>query len=590
MLVILDDGPRRVFRAPLGVITAARAEEVPAALAAVAEALAEGRHVAGWLGYELGYALEPRLGGPASGALLQLGVFDAPAPDAPPAQGRAYAGPLRPEWDEAAYAVRFARVKDCIAAGDIYQANLSFRARFAFAGEPQALYEQLRAASGAAHCGYIDDGARQILSLSPELFFDLDGDGKLTARPMKGTAARGGDDAAERDALMASPKNRAENLMIVDLIRNDLSRIAEKGSVEVTDLFKVESYPTLHTMVSTVTAQKRNGAGVADILRALFPCGSVTGAPKIRAMEILRELETSPRGAYCGAIGHFAPVPGNQFSARFNVAIRTLTIAGGQGELGIGGGVVQDSDTGGEYAECLLKARFFEAPRKPLELIETLRWGEPGVAEGPVDLSLRRTPQGRAVEPGLRPETGFVRLESHLARMENSARVFGLIFDPAAATAALEQAVAGRAGASRVRLTLNEAGLHRATSHDLPPHPAHWTYAVSPERTDSGDVLLRHKTSWRDLYEEEAKRLGTDEVIFCNQRGELTEGARSNIFIRRDGVLLTPPLEAGVLDGRLRAELIAQGQAREAVLTLQDLAGEIWFGNSLRGLIPALRL
>ena len=561
MLVILDDGPRRVFRNPLGVITAARAEEVPAALAAVAAALAQGRHVAGWLGYELGYALEPRLGGRASGALLRLGVFDAPAPDAPSVQGRAYAGPLRPEWDEVAYAARFARVKDYIASGEIYQANLSFRARFAFVGERQALYEQLRVASDASHCCYIDDGERQILSFSPELFFDLDGDGKLAARPMKGTAARGGDDAAERDALMASPKNRAENLMIVDLIRNDLSRIAEKGSVEVLDLFKVESYPTLHTMVSTVTAQKLADAGIADILRALFPCGSVTGAPKIRAMEILRDLESSLRGVYCGAIGYFAPAPNNQFSARFNVAIRTLTIAGGKGELGIGGGVVQDSDMGGEYAECLLKARFFEAPRKPLELIETLRW-----------------------------ENGFVRLESHLARMESSAQVFGLVFDTAVAIAVLEQAVTGRAGASRVRLSLNEVGLHRATSHDLPPNPAHWTYAVSPECTDSNDVLLRHKTSWRDLYEEEVKRLGTDEVIFCNQRGELTEGARSNIFIQRDGALLTPPLEAGVLDGRLRAELVANGQACEAALTLRDLAGEVWFGNSLRGLIPALKL
>jgi para-aminobenzoate synthetase/4-amino-4-deoxychorismate lyase len=302
-------------------------------------------------------------------------------------------------------------------------------------------------------------------------------------------------------------------------------------------------------------------------------------------MEILRELEASPRGAYCGAIGHFSP----DGSARFNVAIRTLTIQGAEGELGIGGGVVQDSDTGGEYAECLLKARFFEAPRKPLELIETLRWGEPGEAEGPVDLSPRRTPPGRAVEPGLRPATGFVRLENHLARMENSARVFGLAFDPAAAKAALEQAVAGRVGASRVRLSLNEAGLHHATAHDLPANPAHWTYAISPQRTDSSDLLLRHKTSWRGLYEDEAKRLGTDEVIFCNERSELTEGARSNIFIKRDGVLLTPPLDAGVLDGRLRAELIAQGKACEAVLRPDDLMGEVWFGNSLRGLIPALR-
>jgi para-aminobenzoate synthetase/4-amino-4-deoxychorismate lyase len=556
MLVILDDGPRRVFSAPLAVIRADTAAEVPAALAVVGTALGQGHHVAGWLGYELGYALEPRLGG-ADGALLRLGVFAAPAADIAPAAGRAYAGPLQAEWDAAAYGARFATVKDYIAAGDIYQANLSFRAGFAFAGEPRVLYEQLRGPSGAGHCGFVDDGARQILSLSPELFFDLTADGRLTARPMKGTAPRGGDDEAERNALAASPKDRAENLMIVDLIRNDLSRIAQKSSVEVSGLFEAQTYPTLHAMVSTVTAKKREDAGIADILRALFPCGSVTGAPKIRAMEILRQLESSPRGVYCGAIGHFAP----DGSARFNVAIRTLTIAGGRGALGIGGGVVQDSRSESEYAECLLKARFFEAARRPLELIETLRWKD-----------------------------GFQRLEEHLARMRASSAVFGLAFDAAAARAALDAAVAGRRGALRTRLTLNESGAHRASAHDLPPNPTHWTYAVSPQAMDSGDLLLRHKTSWRELYESEAKRLGSDEVIFCNQRGALTEGARSNIFVKRGDILLTPPLEAGVLPGVLRAELVAQGKAREAVLMPSDLAGEIWFGNSLRGLIPAIRL
>ncbi|HMH65439.1 MAG TPA: chorismate-binding protein, partial [Rhizomicrobium sp.] len=336
MLVILDDGARRVFSAPLAVIRADSAAEVPGALAAVETALGRGRHVAGWLGYELGYALEPRLdaAGSGEGPLLCLGVFGAPAGEAPAAGGRAYAGPLELQWDEGGYAARFAAVKDYIAAGDIYQANLSFRAGFAFAGEPRALYEKLRAESGAAHCAFVDDGLQQIASLSPELFFDLAVDGTLTVRPMKGTLARrGGDDEAECARLAASIKDRAENLMIVDLIRNDLSRVAGTGSVTVSDLFKVETYPTLHAMVSTVTATKRRDAGVADILRALFPCGSITGAPKIRAMEILRALETSRRGAYCGAIGHFAP----DGSARFNVAIRTLTIQGGQGELGIGG-------------------------------------------------------------------------------------------------------------------------------------------------------------------------------------------------------------------------------------------------------------
>ena len=561
MLVILDDAiaaRRRVFSGALAVIAADTPREVPSALAAVADALAQGRHVAGWLGYELGYALERRLGegrfgGQTPGPLLRLGVFDGPG-KAPPVQGRAYAGPLRLEWDEAAYGQRFAAVKDYIAAGDIYQANLSFRARFAFAGAPRALYEQLLVRSEAAHCGFVDDGNRQLLSLSPELFFDLAPDGALTVRPMKGTRARGADDDAERAALAASAKDQAENLMIVDLIRNDLSRIAVPGSVAVSDLFKVETYPTLHTMVSTVTAAKRPDAGVAEILQALFPCGSVTGAPKIRAMEILRELETSPRDAYCGAVGYFAP----DGSARFNVAIRTLTIQGGEGELGIGGGVVQDSRADSEYAECLLKARFFETARRPIELIETLRW-----------------------------DGGFTRLAAHLARMEKSASVFGLRFSEAAARAALEAAVMDRSGAFRLRLVLNEAGGHSATAHDLPPNPDHWTYTLADQRTDSADVLLRHKINWRELYD--APHPGSDERVFQNERGELTEGARSNIFIERDGLLLTPPLTAGMLPGILRAELIAQGRAREATLTPDDLDGPVYFGNSLRGLIPAKR-
>ena len=548
--MILDGAERRVFRRPLRHISADIAADVPAALDAVARALDEGCFVAGWLGYELGYALEPKLAQFGSGTpLLRLGVFESfdSAMEAP--AGRAYAGPLMPQWDESAYAARFARVKDYIAAGDIYQANLSFRSHFPFLGDARALYERLLGESGAGHCGFVDDGARQVASLSPELFFDLTADGAITVQPMKGTAPREGDDDAARARLAASDKNRAENLMIVDLIRNDLSRIAQPGSVAVSDLFKVETYPSLHTMVSTVTARKRAGAGVSDILRALFPCGSITGAPKIRAMEILHDLEISPRGPYCGAIGYFAP----DGSASFNVAIRTLTIADGQGELGIGGGVVQDSQSASEYAECLLKARFFEDARKPLELIETLRF-----------------------------ENGFVRLEAHLARMQGSAVALGLAFDPAAARTALEAAVAGRNDAQRVRLSLDEAGIHRAAAQDLPSNPAHWTYTLSPDRTHSADALLRHKTNWRDLYD--VVHPG-DEIVFRNERGEITEGARSNVFVKRDDVLLTPPLVSGVLPGILRAELLASSRAREAILTPDDLDGEVYFGNSLRGLI-----
>ena len=547
-----EDRQRWVFSAPRRTIRADRPEDVPAALAALAAARAEGLWLAGWFAYELGDVLEARLAPRAGGPLLVFGVFDGPATDAPASALRAYAGPLRPEWDGAAYAKAFGRVKDYLAAGDIYQANLSFRADFAFAGDPRALYAQLLEASAAPYAAYVEAADRQILSLSPELFFDLTAAGSLTARPMKGTVGREADPAA----LLASPKDRAENLMIVDLIRNDLGRIAALGSVSATDLYRIETYPTLHTMVSTVTAQLKPMATLADILKALFPCGSVTGAPKIRAMEILQELESSPRGAYCGAVGFFAP----DGAARFNVAIRTLTIAGGRGELGIGGGVVQDSTAASEYAECLLKARFFEATRRKLELIETLKF-----------------------------EKNFVRLEAHLARMAHSASVFGLAFDGQAARSVLQSAVSGQAGSLRVRLTLDEAGRFQAQAAALPPNPEHWTYRVSPEQMQSGDLLLRHKTSWREVYDRETQRSGSDEVIFCNERGELTEGARSNIFIQRDGKLLTPAQDCGLLAGCLRAELIERGECREAILTEADLAtGTVYFGNSLRGLVLAI--
>jgi para-aminobenzoate synthetase/4-amino-4-deoxychorismate lyase len=569
MLAIIDGAEpsaRRVFSRPRRVICATTAADVPAALEAIAREQAAGFHLAGWLAYELGYALEPRLRPLMpplfKGPLLKLGVFDAPATQAPAAQGRAWAGAMQPEWSEAQYTPRFDRVRAYIEAGDLYQANLSFRARFRFVGDALAFYERLRQASQAPCCAYVDDGERRIVSLSPELFFSCSADGRITARPMKGTLSRQDDDEAGRAVLAASAKDRAENLMIVDLIRNDLGRIAVTGSVKVSRMFEVETYPTLHTMVSTVSATMQPSSGPADIIRALFPCGSVTGAPKIRAMEVLRELEISPRGVYCGAIGWFAP----DGSAHFNVAIRTLAIAANTGELGIGGGVVHDSRAAGEYAECLVKARFFERARRPLALIETLKYAG--------------------------DDQEFVRLDSHLARMAASAAVFGYPFDAARARHALHAAVAGTRGTQRVRLTLDEHGAYQAAAAPLGENPACWTYRISPERVSSHDEIGRHKTTWRALYEREAARLtgnGTtaDEVIFLNERGEVAEGARSNVFVRRDGRLLTPPLDAGVLDGRLRAELIASGKAVEHTLMPADLAGEIYLGNSLRGLICA---
>jgi para-aminobenzoate synthetase / 4-amino-4-deoxychorismate lyase len=576
--VIVDDaahGRVRAFGRPLGTIRADTPEEVPVALAALQTVWDMGLHAAGYFSYEMGYVLEPRLQPLLPrhrlAPLLWFGIFDPPkivdAAALDPAfdgwcTGRAHAGPLRTEWREADYGERFDRAKALIAAGDFYQVNLTFRGGFAFYGDPLAFYRDLRTFSASAYGAYVDDGERRILSLSPELFFSLE-NGKLTARPMKGTAARHLDrdkDEAARNALAASVKDRAENLMIVDLMRNDLGRIAQSGSVAVKDLFAVETYPTVHQMVSTVTADLRQDAGIAAILRALFPCGSVTGAPKIRAMQAIRDLEGKARGIYCGAVGWFGP----KYSARFNVAIRTLTISGGRGFFGIGGAVVQDSKSDAEYAEALLKCRFLAETRRPLELIETLRFV---------------------------PGDGLVRCDLHVARMKRSAEFFAIAFDEQAARRALEGAVANATKTLRVRLTLDETGQFVCLAMPLPPGPACWTFAVSPKRLSGADLFVRHKTSLRETYDRERNRivdrLGCDEVVFLNRDGFVAEGSRSTVFVKRDGKLLTPPLDAGALDGVLRRELVDSGEAVEAMLSPKDLTGEVFLGNSLRGLIRA---
>lgn len=582
--ILFDDATHASFRAfiqPRGIITAHNPEDVSAALGALETVREMGLFAAGYFSYELGFALEPklynRLPPTRDVPLLWFGVFDAPqkignieAAFDEWCHGRAHAGPLHYLWDQARYRERFTQVRQLIAAGDLYEANLTFQAEFSFAGDPMALYRRLRTSSAAPHGAYVNDGARVILSLSPELFFDIH-QGTITTRPMKGTAPRMPDPAEDQmmhDVLFNSAKDRAENLMIVDLMRNDVSRIAQAGSVETSNLFAIESYPTVHQMVSTVSAQMKAGGAVGDIVRALFPCGSITGAPKIRAMEVLQDAEDGPRGVYTGAIGYFGP----DGDARFNVAIRTLTIPGVQqaeaavtGRLGIGGAVVYDSDAASEYAECLLKARYMTLQHQPLVLIETLRFT---------------------------PTEGFTRLPMHLDRMAHSARYFRIPFAESAARQALKEAVANTQGALRVRLTITETGEYTVTTAPLTSTPAAWTYALSPKPVASRDLFARHKTSLRKLYEDEYARhnslVGCDEVLFCNERGELAEGSRTNIFVRRDGKLLTPPLASGVLPGCLRRELIEMGQATEVILTPSDLTGDVLVGNSLRGLIPAV--
>ena len=583
--VLLDDslspnGRCRLFRAPERIICCDGPSELDAALADMAAALRAGFHLAGFFAYELGYLFERRLvaGLPAARTqpLLWLGVFrgveEFPASAALDLLGgraHAVAQDLRVTQDRAAYLPKFRRVKDYIAAGDVYQVNLTFKYRFHCTGDPIALYGDLRRRQRVGHGALIAAEDFTVLSFSPELFLRCRG-GQAEMRPMKGTMARGRtpeEDAAQAALLRADVKSRAENLMILDLMRNDLGRIAETGSVAVTDMFTVETYRTLHQMTSGVRARLGPGVAVGDLLRHVFPCGSVTGAPKIRAMEIIRELEDAPRGVYTGAIGAIAP----DGAVDLNVAIRTLFIAGdGAGEMGIGSGIVDDSDGPAEYEECLLKAAFLTAADAPFQLIETMRW-----------------------ERG----AGYWLLDAHLARLAASAAYFGFPCDQAAVRSALdEKAAAFDAPLQRVRLTLDEDGrLDIAAAAIAAAADAVLRYVIAPEPTASADRFLYHKTTRRQLYDGTRARLaaetGCDEVLFRNERGELAEGSFTNLFVERGGVLLTPPVACGLLDGTLRRALLADPARRvaEAVLYPDDLktADRVYLGNSVRGLVRA---
>ncbi|MBU2358710.1 MAG: aminodeoxychorismate synthase component I [Alphaproteobacteria bacterium] len=365
MRVDFDHGPLpggTSFVAPHRLIRADTPATVSAAFAAMEDAIARGFWLAGYASYELGYALSttlaPLLPAARRMPLLHFGVFDAPQAAQANDHGHATLTAPMPMWDQSRYNTAFAHIAEFIAAGDIYQANLTFPLQTRYTGTPAALYANLRAHQPAPYGAYVDLGGPVLLSRSPELFFSIDVNGVISAQPMKGTAARGATaqaDAAQIAWLQTSEKNQAENLMIVDLMRNDIGRLAEIGSVRVPDLFTVETYATLHQMTSRITAQLRPNLTVQEIFTALFPCGSITGAPKIRAMEIIHMLEDTPRNAYCGAIGWIGP----DRSMRFNVAIRTLTChPDGSAKMNVGGGIVYDSDPAEEYAEALLKARF----------------------------------------------------------------------------------------------------------------------------------------------------------------------------------------------------------------------------------------
>ncbi|MBU2580941.1 MAG: aminodeoxychorismate synthase component I [Alphaproteobacteria bacterium] len=585
--VLLDNSsgthsPSLLFTDPIEIVRADIPGEVEAAIARIEKAVGGGLHAAGFFSYELGYAMEPRIArlmpDNRDMPLLWFGLYET---------SRQMTGPgvlewlnettrsashefsdVELAWTREEYEQRFDKALEMIRAGDIYQLNLTFKARFRLSGSPLTFYRDLRAKQPVAYGAVVDTGDVTVLSASPELFIELDGR-KIHTRPMKGTAARLGAieaDARQRRVLASDDKQRAENLMIVDLMRNDLGRISEIGSVRVDDLFTVETFKTLHQMTSGVTATLNEGVGLREMLKGIYPPGSITGAPKIRAMELIAELETEPRGVYCGAIGHISP----QGRALFNVAIRTPVVRrGGQGEMGIGSGVVYDSGGGSEYEECLLKMKFLTDPPRPFQLIETMLY-----------------------EPG----RGIFLEQRHFDRLRASAAYYAYALDVERVRSAVGAGIEPHKDETlRVRLTLAEDGTPTVTVTVLGADSKMevMRFVVSPTRLNSANPFLYHKTTRRELYDEEWQKYhdeaGADEVIYLNEDGDLAEGSRTSIFVERDGTLITPPLSAGLLPGTLRAELIASGRAVEGRLGLEDLAmaENCYLGNSVRGLVRA---
>lgn len=582
------------YSSPREIFVAYLPEDVAPALEAAEAARAAGGDLAGYIAYEAGLALEPKLAplaatrSGANGPLVWLGLFDAPeriaAEDVPAwlaarVSGDARIGPLDPQLSPGGYDAAFEALREAIHAGDIYQANLTYPLAGSYRGDPMAIYAALRSAASAGYGGLIYDGSHWLLSFSPELFVSLSADGKAKAKPMKGTRPRSDDaeaDAAMAEELATSVKDKAENLMIVDLMRNDLSRVAVAGSVRVDAPFAVETYPTVHQMVSSVRAQLAPGKSAMDLVRALFPCGSITGAPKIRAMELIQQHERDARGPYCGAIGRIgAPTGDGAGAAAFNVAIRTLRLTPiennqGHAVLGVGSAIVADSQPLAERRECEIKAGFVrrsspDHTAPALDLIETMSFD---------------------------PETGIALLELHLARMKRSAAALGFQFDRHAARNQIQALCFELEAPAKLRLLASRSGATALETQPMPHRPEGPVSVIAlPSPLDPSDWRLMHKTTDRSFYEDAlaaAHGMGADEALLVRDDGLVTEGSYTNIFLPDDdGVLLTPPAQLGLLPGVLREYLIEKGQAREAELTLDDLAGGFQLGNAVRGLFAA---
>lgn len=577
--------------------------------------LAQGYFLAGYLSYEFGYLLEPILAQsfrprPAgqnvynSLPLADLGVFTTPhvydhlahsftTEKGPWPSGNGVESgalfnidALRLNLEKEEYLAAIRRIKSYIEAGDTYQVNYTLKLLFYFSGSIPEFYNSLRRNQSVSYSGMIKNSDTVILTFSPELFFRKQGH-IIDVRPMKGTMRRGrttDEDREFAEFLHNDIKNRSENVMIVDLLRNDLGRLSRMGGVRVQSLFDVETYETLHQMTSSIKGDTGHTVSLEEMFKALFPCGSVTGAPKIRTMEIIRELEIEDRGVYTGAIGFISP----QNDAVFNVPIRTVVLRGSKGEMGIGSGIVWDSDPEGEWEECKLKGRFLTRPAPQFSLIETMLW---------------------------HPETGYWLLDLHLARLAESARYF---FYPLVLEKVKESlsSLAGKFSmtsppvkSQRVRLTLSRNGKFELAHSELsgrsmplvdPEAVMQEKYGknlpkviFSDKKTDSSSRYLFHKTTLRRLYDEEREAFvdsrGYYEVLFVNDKGEVTEGSYTNIFLQKQGRLLTPPVVCGLLPGVLRQYLL-QGYPQtvvEAVVTMKDLeqAEAVYVGNSVRGLV-----
>lgn len=566
-----SDGARTLFfQSPLETLTATEPGELPGLFERMERRRAEGRWAAGFIAYECGYHLDDVLPHPPAAAgtpLARIGIFEAPTAfgavtdDEVPESTESPVRNLQISIGAEAYHHAVERIRRYIAEGDAYQVNFTDAVTFGTDASPEELYVHLRRRQRVPYAAFLNLGERHILSFSPELFFRTAGR-TITCRPMKGTAPRGADlDGDRRNAewLRTDEKNRSENLMIVDLLRNDLGRICVPGSVAVPAMFSVETYDSVLQMTSTVTGTLRPEVRLFDIVRALFPCGSVTGAPKIRAMQIIRELERHERGVYCGAVGFISP----EGDAVFNVPIRTVELSGGNGRMGVGSGIVFDSDPVREYDECLLKASFLTRAVPDHSLIETMLW-----------------------------ENGFPLLDLHLDRLRSSAEYFGIPMDEGTVRAALKnEALQHPPGTRRrFRLLLRRDGRYDIESSELAERTVRPVMRLAPERIRSTDPSRRHKTTDREVYDRYARTAAEEgilEYLFLNERGEAAEGSIHSLFIETGTGLLTPPLESGALPGVYRRYVLeTDPRAKEAVITLDDVrnANELFLCNALRGM------